>query len=91
MAEQRKVKIGHHYLIRKDGTIEQGRSPGMVGAHAKDNNDTSIGVCLAGNFDIGKPTEQQMKSAKELCRWLCSKYGLNPMKKGGYCGTQGCQ
>ena len=74
--------IGYHYLIRKDGTIEQGRRPEMVGAHAKDNNDTSVGVCLAGNFEIGKPTEQQMKSAKELCRWLCSKYNLNPLKKG---------
>ena len=54
----------------------------MVGAHAKENNETSIGVCLAGNCEIGKPTEQLIKSAKELCRWICSKYGLNPMKKG---------
>ena len=74
--------IGYHYLIRKDGMIEQGRQPGKVGAHAQDNNETSIGVCLAGNFEIGKPTEQQMAAVKELCYWLCRKYGLDSMKKG---------
>ena len=74
--------IGYHYLIRKDGMIEQGRQPVKVGAHAQDNNETSIGVCLAGNFEIGKPTEQQMAAVKELCYWLCRKYGLDPMKKG---------
>ena len=74
--------IGYHYLIRKDGMIEQGRQPGKVGAHAQDNNETSIGICLAGNFDIGKPTEQQMAAVKELCCWLCRKYGLDPRKKG---------
>ena len=74
--------IGYHYLIRKDGMIEQGRRPQMIGAHAFEHNKHSIGVCLAGNFDIGKPTNAQMKAVKELCRWLCRKYGLDPMKKG---------
>ena len=42
----------------------------------------SVGVCLAGNFDVGQPTDKQMASVKELCRWLCRKYGLDPRKKG---------
>ena len=71
--------IGYHYLIRKDGTIEQGRRPEMIGAHAYGHNKTSVGVCLAGNFDIGKPTERQMAAVKELCTRL---YTLDPMKKG---------
>ena len=74
--------IGYHYLIRKDGTIEQGRLPEMVGRHAYEHNQTSVGVCLAGNFDVGQPTDKQMASVKELCRWLCRKYGLEPRKKG---------
>ena len=73
--------IGYHYLIRKDGTIEQGRQPEMVGRHAYEHNQTSVGVCLAGNFDVGQPTEKQMASVKELCRWLCRKYGLDSRKK----------
>ena len=74
--------IGYHYLIRKDGTIEQGRLPNMVGAHALHYNKTSVGICLAGNFNIGKPTEAQMDSVQKLSLWLCRKYGLDPMKKG---------
>ena len=54
----------------------------MIGAHAYGHNKTSVGVCLAGNFDIGKPTERQMAAVKELCSWLCQKYKLDPMKKG---------
>ena len=75
----------HHTGFR---TIEQGRQPEMVGAHSYEHNKTSIGICLAGNFNLGKPTEEQMASVKELCWWLCQKYGLDPLKKGvivGHC------
>lgn len=73
--------IGYHYFIRKDGMIEQGRRPGYVGAHAYQHNQTSIGICLSGNFEFQKPSEAQMESVKELVAWLCAKYGLNPGKK----------
>ena len=74
--------IGYHFLIRKDGTIEQGRKLDAVGAHSYHHNMNSIGICLAGNFNIGKPTEKQMESVKMLTAWICKKYNLNPMKKG---------
>ena len=74
--------IGYHYLIRKDGMIEQGRRPNAVGAHAYQHNKNSIGICLAGNFDIGKPTAAQMDAVKELCLWLCLKYDLDATKDG---------
>lgn len=74
--------IGYHYLIRKDGRIEQGRLPDMVGAHVLHHNKTSIGVSLAGNFDLAEPTEQQIKSLKKLTAWLCKKYELNPAENG---------
>ncbi len=74
--------IGYHYLIRKNGRIEQGRQPEMVGAHALHHNGNSVGISLAGNFEIGKPTAEQMASVKELVLWLCLKYRLNPVKEG---------
>lgn len=80
--------IGYHYLIRKDGMIEQGRRPDMIGAHAYHHNKTSIGVCLAGNFNLANPTPRQLESLKLLSAWLCEKYHLDPMKKGvivGHC------
>lgn len=74
--------IGYHYLICKDGSIEQGRWPSLVGAHALSNNMTSVGICLAGNFDLAEPTRYQMSAVKNLTAWLCSEYGLDPMGKG---------
>ena len=78
--------VGYHYLIRKDGMIEQGRLPDMIGAHAFQHNKTSLGICVAGNFDIGKPTNSQMTSLKELTAWLCRKYGINPYKQDAILG-----
>ena len=74
--------VGYHYLIRKDGMIEQGRRPEAIGAHAYQHNKNSIGICLAGNFNIGNPTKAQLSSVKELVTWLCRKYNLNSMKDG---------
>ena len=74
--------IGYHYFIRPDGTIEQGRRPPMVGAHSWQNNNNTVGVCLAGNFDKTRPTEGQMAAVKELAAWLCRGYRLAPEKRG---------
>lgn len=74
--------IGYHYVIRKDGTIEQGRRPKAVGAHALHHNKNSVGICVAGNFEIAKPNDKQMDSLKLLTAWLCQKYSLDPMRKG---------
>ena len=74
--------IGYHYLIRKDGMIEQGRRPPMIGAHAYEHNRKSVGICLAGNFELANPTPEQLAAVKELTAWLCLKYRLDPKGKG---------
>lgn len=43
--------IGYHFVIRRDGTIEKGRSIETIGAHAKGHNRHSIGICLVGGVD----------------------------------------
>ena len=40
--------IGYHYVIRRDGTIEPGRTLTQAGAHAAGVNYQSWGVCLVG-------------------------------------------
>ena len=74
--------IGYHYFIRPDGMIEQGRRPPMVGAHAWQNNQNTVGVCLAGDFNINRPTPAQMRAVKDLVARLCRRYGLSPEKRG---------
>ncbi len=73
--------IGYHFLIRKDGSIETGRPLDQIGAHAYGYNRSTVGVCLAGNFDFETPSNAQIVSASELIAFLCSVYGLTPNKR----------
>lgn len=68
-------KIGYHYVIRRDGTLEHGRPVAEVGAHCKEDgmNRVSIGICLVGGVDaddIAKAednyTDAQMDTLKQL-------------------------
>ena len=43
--------IGYHRVIRRDGTVENGRDINLVGAHVQGHNSRSIGICLAGGLD----------------------------------------
>jgi N-acetyl-anhydromuramyl-L-alanine amidase AmpD len=50
------LKIGYHYVIGRDGTIEIGRDVDSIGAHAKGYNKSSIGICLIGGLsEDGEP------------------------------------
>ena len=53
-------KIGYHYFIRRDGTVETGRDlsqPGRfeMGAHSSGENDASIGICYEGGVTKAAP------------------------------------
>ena len=66
-----KFGIGYHYVIRRDGTIESGRPEWMVGAHCKNHNAHSIGVCYEGGLDIrGQPDDTRTENQKAAMRWL---------------------
>lgn len=80
-------KIGYHYVIRRDGTVELGRPEAEVGAHCADGgmNSKTIGVCLVGGTDADNPqraennfTPEQFKSLRELIQWIKE---FNPLIK----------
>ena len=89
-----KLGIGYHYVIRRDGTIEPGRPEWLTGAHCKNHNAHSIGVCYEGGYDIrGQPadtrTAEQKASMRRLLEELHARYpravilghhDLNPQK-----------
>ena len=63
--------IGYHDVIRRDGSVEEGRPMELAGAHCQGQNAHSIGICLVGGIDEkGKPennfTEAQFKSLRRL-------------------------
>lgn len=65
------LDIGYHFVIRRNGTVENGRPHDVVGSHVKDFNSRSLGICLAGGIDAkGNPennfTPEQFNSLKLL-------------------------
>lgn len=71
--------IGYHYLIRLDGTVEQGRPTGLAGAHCLGHNLHSIGIAYAGGLDAAgrtadTRTPQQRQALRALLGRLRSRY-----------------
>lgn len=65
--EQGWLDVGYHFIIRRDGTVEEGRPVEAVGSHVKDWNSVSVGVCLVGGIDSSGKfeanfTKEQMDS-----------------------------
>jgi N-acetyl-anhydromuramyl-L-alanine amidase AmpD len=63
--------IGYHYVIRRDGTVENGRQQSIAGAHVAGFNSVSVGVCLVGGANKQGRGEDnftlpQMQSLKKL-------------------------
>lgn len=71
--------IGYQFFIEKDGTIWKGRPEHYHGAHVKEDgmNKKSIGICLAGNFDITLPTKAQEESLVKLLKDMSAKYSIS--------------
>lgn len=66
-------RIGYHYVIRRDGTVEKGRPDTEVGAHAEGYNKASIGICLVGGVDASKrmnPQDNFTPAQKDALRTL---------------------
>jgi len=43
--------IGYHYLIKLDGTVQEGRPIERSGAHVAGHNKNSIGIAYVGGMD----------------------------------------
>lgn len=80
--------IGYHYVVRLDGSIEEGRPRDAVGSHVAGRNSDSIGICYIGGVDRnGKPkdtrTPEQKAALLQLLRHLKAVYrSQNPVIQG---------
>jgi len=73
--------IGYHYVIRRDGTVEDGRPNQQMGAHVKGHNRYSLGICLVGGMSAqGTPednfTSKQIDALKILVDALMDLYNV---------------
>lgn len=67
--------IGYHYVIGKDGSIEQSQLLKTVSNHTSGENTRSVGICLTGNYDIQQPPPEQVDAAVKLIRYLQGRLG----------------
>ncbi len=77
--------IGYNYVIDRQGNIYEGRAGGaeIVGAHAAYYNVGTIGISLMGNFQIEKPTPQQVKILTLLLADHSNRYNI-PLGRSTY-------
>jgi N-acetylmuramoyl-L-alanine amidase len=65
--------VGYHYFIQSTGDIQEGRPIEKAGAHVKNHNHDSIGICLHGKKTF---TEAQFRSLKRLIGKLVFEYNI---------------
>ncbi len=78
--------IWYNFLIDPYGNIYEWRAGGdsVVWAHALWNNTPSLGISLMWNFDIQKPTNEQVRSLVALISVLSKKYNIDPIATAEY-------
>lgn len=81
--------VGYHWVIRRDGTLEQGREESVQGAHALPYNRNSLGICMVGGIheETFKPennfTNDQFETLENLLWELTKKYPDSDVKGHG--------
>lgn len=81
--------VGYHFVIRRNGDVENGRDVMTPGAHVAGKNAHSIGVCLVGGTEernVRKAecnfTVQQWRALEKLVKTLQHRYG--PLEVQGH-------
>jgi N-acetyl-anhydromuramyl-L-alanine amidase AmpD len=65
--------IGYHFVIRRNGAIENGRPVAEVGAHCNGHNTGTIGICMVGGMsETGRPENNLTKAQFETVQQLIS-------------------
>ena len=60
--------IGYHYIVHRNGHVEEGRDVDLVGAHCTGHNAHSIGICYIGGMDSAneKPKDTRTLQQKAM-------------------------
>lgn len=66
--------VGYHLFIRKDGTLEHGRSLEKTPAAQSGHNKGTIAICLHG-LKKERFTSEQFKTLRQLCKEIDFAYG----------------
>lgn len=77
--------LPYHFLIAPDGRIFEGRPL----AYAPQSNTKyelagNIGIELMGNFEVQRPSVEQVRACVKLSAWLAQDYGIDPATIRGH-------
>ena len=68
--------VGYHWVVERDGTVKQAREENEIGAHDTGENLNSIGICLAGDFNVHTPTLEQTAAAARLLGEIRARWSI---------------
>lgn len=57
--------VGYHYVVRLDGTVQEGRALSEAGAHCKGHNAHSIGICYVGGLAADGHTPKDTRTTAQ--------------------------
>lgn len=83
-------KIGYHYVVDLDGTVEKGREDWENGAHTIGHNSKALGICYIGGVAKDGKTPKDTRTNKqkaalfELVNDLMKKYKLTLKQVHGH-------
>jgi hypothetical protein len=73
--------VPYHFLISLDGTIYEGRDYHYIGeTNTKYNPEGHFLISVMGNYEMQKPTPEQIKSITDLMAWAVQEFNV-PLNK----------
>jgi hypothetical protein len=71
-------------------TFFEGRGPGIAGAHTRNHNRTSHGVCVLGNYQSSTPPRHVIADLADWARWHGDTWGPNQYQPHNAVGATAC-
>jgi len=62
--------IGYHFVITKDGMVHYVGDISTARAHVLNKNEKFLGIVMVGDFTKHLPSDEQIISAHELCKFF---------------------
>lgn len=82
-------QIGYHKIIESNGNIVNGRPETTQGAHAKGANQSSLGVCVIGDFENEVPSATQVTALISVLTDWCKAHKLKTTNIYGHFNVPG--
>jgi hypothetical protein len=73
--------IGYHFVITKDGIVHYCGDISTARAHVLNKNEKFIGITMVGDFTKHLPSDEQIRSAHDLCKFFLTETPSLPTLK----------